>query len=247
MDTAGLSKVTIAEKLEDVLGRIEAAALRSKRDPNAVRLIAVSKEQSVEKIREAYSLGLRDFGENRVLEALPKQEELADLNDIRWHMIGHIQSRKSRFVVPNFSMVHSIDRIKIAKMLNKTSGDVGEKLHVLLECNVSGEETKEGWDLALRHSWSKIIPVFEEILKLPDLEVRGLMTMAPFDASEDKLRAVFKTLRELKEFLAERIPGTWDELSMGMTDDFEIAIEEGATLVRIGRAIFGPRNHGSLQ
>jgi len=244
MEREDLHTVNIAENLAEVQGRIEAAALRSDRDPDEVRLIAVSKSQSVTKIRDAYAVGLRDFGENRVLEATSKRDELADLEEIRWHMIGHIQSRKTRYLVPNFSMVHSVDRMKIAKRLNQHSEDVGSRLRVLFECNVSGEATKEGWNLADRGSWPMIVPEFREILELPHLDIRGLMTMAPFGADDDVLRSVFQTLRELKDFLAERVPGTWDELSMGMTDDFEIAIEEGATLVRIGRAIFGPRDYG---
>jgi pyridoxal phosphate enzyme (YggS family) len=231
----------ITENIESVMNRIRAAALRSGRDWEDVMLVAVSKSQSIEKIRHAYSIGLREFGENRVYEALPKQKELLDLPHINWHMIGHIQSRKARDIPSNFSFIHSIDRMKIARKLNQYSGEAGVKPKVLFECNVSGEETKEGWNLADPISWSSILPVFEEILTFQNLQVCGLMTMAPFEASEDVLRKVFRTLRELKEYLSDQLPGNWSELSMGMTDDFEIAIEEGATMVRIGRAIFGPR------
>jgi pyridoxal phosphate enzyme (YggS family) len=234
-------KADIAKNMKSVMDRIEQAAQRSSRNPEVVELVAVSKAQSLEKIHKAYELGLREFGENRVYEALPKQKQLQDLEGIHWHMIGHIQSRKARDVPTNFSFVHSVDRMKIAKRLDRYSGEAGKKLKVMLECNVSGEETKEGWDLADPTTWPKIIPIFEEIMKLQNLQVCGLMTMAPFEAEEEELRKVFRTLRELQEYLAERLPGSWDELSMGMTDDFEIAIEEGSTMVRIGRAIFGPR------
>jgi pyridoxal phosphate enzyme (YggS family) len=239
-----LESQNIAENLASVQGKITAAALRANRNPSEVRLIAVTKSQSVAKIKEAYAAGLRDFGENRALEALTKQEQLTDFPEIQWHMIGHIQSRKTRYLVPNFAMVHSIDRMKIARRLDQHSLELGFILPVLLECNVSGEETKGGWDLVDRENWPEILPEFQEILHLKNLEVRGLMTMAPFGAEEHVLRSVFSALRELKEFLVERLPGTWDVLSMGMTDDYEIAIEEGATLVRIGRAIFGPRDFG---
>ena len=239
----GPHKVNIAQNLEEVQDRIRAAALRAERDPNEVRLIAVSKLQNIAKIREAYAAGIRDFGENRALEAIPKQKQLSDLQEIRWHMVGHIQSRKTRYLVPNFSMVHSIDRLKIAKRLSRHSKEHGQNLPVLLECNVSGEETKEGWDVADRETWSRVVPEFKEIVDLPYLDVCGLMTMAPFGASVDELRSVFSTLRELRDFLSESVPGNWEELSMGMTDDYEIAIEEGATLLRIGRAIFGPRTY----
>lgn len=235
-------KADIAKNIERVMDRIEQAAQRSGRDPEAVKLVAVSKAQSLEKIRKGYELGLREFGENRVYEALPKQKQLQDLQGIHWHMIGHIQSRKAKDVPTNFYVVHSVDRMKIARRLNRYSGQAGKKLKVMLECNVSGEETKEGWDLVDPAAWPKIIPIFEEILKLENLQVCGLMTMAPFEAEEGELRKVFRALRQLKDFLTERLPGSWDELSMGMTDDFEIAVEEGSTVVRIGRAIFGPRD-----
>jgi pyridoxal phosphate enzyme (YggS family) len=246
MSQGNLENWNIAENLAEVQGKISAAALRVNREPDEVRLIAVSKSQSVDKIREAYAVGLRDFGENRALEAVSKQKELADLHEIQWHMIGHIQSRKTRYLVPNFAMVHSIDRLKIARRLDLHCGEIKLTLPVLLECNVSGEETKGGWDLADRKNWPGILPKIREILELPNLDVRGVMMMAPFGAEEDVLRSVFRRLRELKEFLSDNLPATWDELSMGMTDDFEIAIEEGATLVRIGRAIFGPRDSGKI-
>jgi pyridoxal phosphate enzyme (YggS family) len=234
-------KAIIAANIRSVKERIAQAAKRSGRDSEAVQLVAVSKLQSLEKVRQAYSLGIRDFGENRVYDALPKQKKLRDLEEIKWHMIGHIQSRKAKDVPTNFSVVHSIDRMKIAKRLDHYAGQAEIKLKVLLECNVSGEESKEGWNLENPASWPKILPVFEEILALENLEVRGLMTMAPFDAEEDELRKVFRGLRGLREYLSARIPANWDELSMGMTDDFEFAVEEGSTIVRIGRAIFGPR------
>jgi pyridoxal phosphate enzyme (YggS family) len=235
--------INIAQNLSEVQDRIRAAALRADRDPDEVSLIAVSKLQGIAKIREAYAAGIRDFGENRALEAIQKQRELSDLQEIRWHMVGHIQSRKTRYLVPHFSMVHSIDRMKIAKRLSRHSKEHGQKLPVLLECNVSGEETKEGWDVADRESWSSVVPEFKQIVDQTNLDVRGLMTMAPFGVPEDELRSVFSKLRELRDFLSESVHGNWDELSMGMTDDYEIAIEEGATLVRIGRAIFGPRSY----
>jgi pyridoxal phosphate enzyme (YggS family) len=157
-------------------------------------------------------------------------------------MIGHIQSRKTRQLVPGFSMIHSVDRLKIARRLNDHSEQFGSKIPVLLECNVSGELTKEGWDLVDQDTWPGILPEFNQVASFPFIDVRGLMTMAPFEAKDDELRRIFGKLRELLEYLGDHIPGMGRELSMGMTDDFEIAIEEGATMVRIGRAIFGPRN-----
>jgi pyridoxal phosphate enzyme (YggS family) len=233
--------IDVAQNMEHVFARIEESASRVGRSPSQVKLVAVSKSQSPSKIREAYNHGLRDFGENRVYEALPKQKELASLEGIRWHMIGHIQSRKAQDVAPNFSLVHSVDRMKIARYLDKSAGEAGVNLPVLLECNVSGEDTKEGWLLTDHSSWEKSLAVFREITSFEHLRVCGLMTIAPWTQDEKILRFVFGALRALRDFLEERIPGYWQELSMGMSDDFEVAIEEGSTMVRIGRAIFGPR------
>jgi pyridoxal phosphate enzyme (YggS family) len=234
-------KALIEKNIKSVQTRIEQAAYRSGRNPDEIQLVAISKSQRISKVRHAYTIGLRNFGENRVYEALPKMEQLDDLTEICWHMVGHIQSRKARDVPANFSWVHSVDRVKIARRLDRFAEEAEKEMKVLLECNVSGEETKEGWNLKERSSWSEILPVFEEILEFHNLEICGLMTMAPFFAEEAVLRTVFRNLRELRDFLSANLPGSWKELSMGMTDDFEIAIEEGSTMVRIGRAIFGPR------
>ncbi len=236
-----LSVEVVAEKLEQVWSRIAEAAERAGRSAQEVRLVAVTKGHPVAAVRVAYEAGIREIGENRVEEALPKIEALRDLRDLKWHMIGHIQSRKARWVVPDFHMVHSVDRMKIARRLDRFAGQAGRRLPVLLECNVSGEATKAGWVLTERESWEAALEDFRQVVSLPNLEVRGLMTIAPLSEDEDLVRGVFKRLRELRDFLRERLPGDWDELSMGMTDDFELAVEEGATIVRIGRAIFGPR------
>jgi pyridoxal phosphate enzyme (YggS family) len=168
-------------------------------------------------------------------------DALADLHDLEWHMVGHIQSRKAREIAPRFDIVHSVDSTKLAGRLDRFAGQAQRRLHVLLECNVSGETSKEGWALAQREQWPCALPGFEEILALPNLEVRGLMTMAPFTREESIIRPVFRALRELRDYLDAALPGHWKELSMGMSSDFEIAIEEGATIIRVGQAIFGPR------
>jgi pyridoxal phosphate enzyme (YggS family) len=232
----------LAASLAAVRTRIFAAAARAGRDPTSVRLVAVTKGQPPDVVRAAYHAGQRDFGENRVEEALPKQAALADLDGVQWHMIGHIQSRKARLVPPAFTLVHSLDRPKIAGLLDRYAGESGRRLPVLLECNVSGEATKEGWQLADRTQWADRRAEIADVLALGSLKVMGLMTMAPLTQDPGVMRAVFRTLRQLRDDLADNLPGTWSELSMGMTDDFEVAIEEGATLVRIGRAIFGPRS-----
>jgi pyridoxal phosphate enzyme (YggS family) len=156
-------------------------------------------------------------------------------------MVGHIQSRKARSAVQHFSLVHSLDRWKLAQRLDRFAGEEGLRLPVLLECNVSGEESKYGWNLQDEPSWHIFLPEIERILSLENIEIQGLMTMAPWVLDEDVLRSCFRKLRELNAFLSHNLHVSWKELSMGMTDDFEIAIEEGATMVRIGRAIFGER------
>jgi pyridoxal phosphate enzyme (YggS family) len=209
---------------------------------NDIRMVAISKGHGVEKIRAAYHAGIREFGENRIHEALPKLEELEAFEDIRWHMVGHIQSRKAKLVIPAFDIVHSVDRMKIAQRLNRFAGESGLTFPVLLECNVSGELTKYGWNLQDEEAWSEVLPEFDQLVKMENLAVLGLMTMAPWVSDERILRSCFGKLRELASFLATNLPGEWRELSMGMTDDFEFAIEEGATIIRIGRAIFGERS-----
>jgi pyridoxal phosphate enzyme (YggS family) len=232
----------IEDNLAAVSERIEQAAERAGRAVEQVRLVAVTKGYPSSYIRAAYALGHHRFGENRVEEAIAKLDELADLSDLEWHMVGQIQSRKARMVAPRFDMVHSVDRIKLARRLDHYAAEAGRVLPVLLECNVSGEQSKAGWMLPRREDWPVVLPEIQEILAMEYLDVRGLMTMAPFIADESVVRRTFRRLRELRDYLEERIAGHWQELSMGMSSDFEIAIEEGATLVRVGQAIFGPRD-----
>ena len=232
--------IDLSKNVDQVMQRIAAAKQRSRRSSETVRLVAISKGQQVEKILNAYAAGLRDFGENRVHEALPKQEQMASYSDIRWHMVGHIQSRKARHVAPGFNLVHSVDRLKIARRLNEVALDAQKELDILLECNVSGESTKQGWPLWRESEWDSSLSSIESVLNFPNLNVLGLMTMAPWTNDRKRIRAVFQKLAALRDHFAHHLQGSWNELSMGMTDDFELAIEEGATIVRIGRAIFGP-------
>ncbi len=239
----------IARNLARVRERIGEAALRAGRDPTEVTLVAVTKTHPPETVAAAYQAGARHFGENRVEEGASKILVVnAAIPGPRptWHMIGHVQSRKARAVVAHFDHVHSVDRLKVARRLSRFAQDAGRTLPVLLECNVSGEESKSGF--ALR-GWERdparrdsFFAAAEEILALPGLVVQGLMTMAPFVADPETVRPVFVSLRALSDALREHFPTRdWPHLSMGMTDDFEVAIEEGATMVRVGRAIFGAR------
>ncbi|HAJ38340.1 MAG TPA: YggS family pyridoxal phosphate-dependent enzyme [Chloroflexi bacterium] len=229
----------IAANLAEVRRRMAAAAERSGRDPAAVRLVAVSKTYPLADIAAAYVAGQRDFGENRLEELWPKvaAAKVQGLDVIRWHMIGTLQSRKTRDAVGPLALIHAVDRVKIAQRLSRDAQAAGCVLDVLLEVNVSGEASKHGF------TPSEVLAVAAELLALPGIRICGLMTMAPYEAVPEATRPVFRALRQLRDALALRFPaGDWRELSMGMTNDFEIAIEEGATIVRIGSAIFGVRN-----
>ncbi len=240
-----VAEIHIQDRLNEVQERIEAAANRSDRETNGIRIVAVTKSHPFEIVLAAHEAGLTLIGENRVEEALAKKAAADELADLEWHMIGHIQGRKSKTVVQIFDAVHSVDRAKIADRLNRDAEHIGIRLPVLLECNVSGEASKWGWQLTELESWPEIVDEFARIQKLANLEVRGLMTMAPMVAEPERVRPVFERLRNLRDYLQQTVPGDWTELSMGMTEDYEIAVEEGATLLRIGRAIFGPRATGN--
>jgi PLP dependent protein len=240
---------SVTERIAEVQQRIADAADRAGRDPSDVLLVAVSKTYGLDAVQAAYQAGVRNFGENRVEEAGQKITEAMSLlpPDVVWHMIGHIQSRKTDEVTGLFSWVHSIDRLKIARRISEAAIGAGQVLNVLLEVNVSGEESKYGYDLAdwpeELTSLDRFCSEVQELLTLPRLRLEGLMTMAPFGDDPEDARPVFQRLHLLRDILRERFPGTaWPHLSMGMTADFEVAIEEGATIIRVGTAIFGGRS-----
>lgn len=239
---SGATLETVREQVAQVREQIAVAAARADRDPNDVSILPITKGHGIEVVRAAYECGFRAIGENRVGEGLRKRRQLAELQDLRWEMVGHIQSRKSSDVAPNFDRVHSVDRMKIARHLNRDAGEAGTVLPVLLECNVSGEESKYGWPLAERDRWAAHVQPFAEILTFGNLQVEGLMTLAPWVDDEAVVRGTFRSLRELRDFLRQQLPqGDWEQLSMGMSDDYELAVEEGATVLRLGRALFGER------
>lgn len=213
----------VKENLARVRERIERACAASKRDPKSVTLVAVSKTKPAEMIRMAYDAGQRDFGENYAQELQQKSDVLKDLPDIRWHFIGHLQSNKAKIVAPRAFMVHSVDSASLAHELSKRST---KKLPVLVEVNVAGEGSKSGVAPA------ELSPLLDSMSKEPNLEVAGLMTMPP----PGDLAVAKRCFEDLA-----RMKGSLRELSMGMTDDLEVAIECGATLVRVGTAIFGAR------
>lgn len=237
----------IAENIDRVRETIAAACACAGRAEDSVQLVAVSKKKPAEDILAAIKAGVQDFGENRVEEALTKIPEVLQQTNAspKWHMIGHIQSRKARDVVPLFDYVHSIDSLKLARKLSGLAEQENKTLDVFLEINISGEAEKYGFNA---YEWQKhpkvrdsIWQAVSEINELPALNVIGLMTMAPFVDDAEETRPMFAGLAELRAALSESLSIVLPHLSMGMTNDYSVAIEEGATMVRVGTAIFGAR------
>jgi len=236
---------SIRERLLRTLDIIAAASRKSGRLPESVRLVVVTKMQPASVIRSAVEAGARILGENYAEEAKEKIATLASLGmprEIEWHMIGHVQSRKASIVAQHFTLVHSLDNIKLAKRLDICAAEIGHSLPTLLEFNVSGEKSKHGWAAWNEACWPELLTELNEITALSHLKVRGLMTMPPLSTDPETGRPYFQKLRHLRDFLRKQVPqAEWEELSMGTSVDFETAVEEGATLVRIGQAILGPR------
>ncbi len=243
----------IPDNLEQIRRRIAGAAVRAGRAPESVRLVAVSKNHPAEAVAAAYAAGQRVFGENRPQELRDKRLQLPV--DCEWHMIGHLQSNKARLAVQTAAWIHSVNAVDLLQRLDRVAGEeaggpqpeAGNAQHatrntkrpvILLEINIAGEASKSG----ARPDAAR--ELLEAALRSPHLDCRGLMTMAPYDAPEAELRRVFGGLRELRDRLAAEFGAPLPELSMGMSDDFEIAVEEGSTLVRVGTAIFGERDYG---
>jgi hypothetical protein len=234
---------SIRARYQQTLALIAEAAIASGRAPAAVRLVVVSKSQSLEVIQAAIAAGVTVFGENYAEEAVEKITALQQ-SAVEWHMIGHVQSRKAALIAGNFTMLHSLDGSKLAGRLDRLCGELSRTLPVLLEFNVSGEESKFGLPAWQEERWSDLQPEIEQILALPHLRVDGLMTMPPFFDDPEKTRPYFQRLRRLQDFLARRYPQVgWRELSMGTSSDFIAAVQEGATFVRVGQAILGPRTY----
>ena len=231
----------IRDNFHRVLGLISDATVRSGRAPGIVHLVTVTKSQSLDVVRAAIAAGATILGENYAEEAVSKITALKE-TAVEWHMIGHVQSRKAELVAGHFDMLHALDSVKLAGRLNRFCANHGRILPVLLEINVSGEESKFGlpaWD---EDHWSDLEPMIEKILEFPRLRLRGLMTMSPFLDNPEQTRPFFQRMRRLQDYLIKCYPQVgWVELSMGTSTDFIAAIEEGATFVRVGRAILGPR------
>jgi pyridoxal phosphate enzyme (YggS family) len=232
----------VKENYQKTLHRIARSAESAGRDPNEIKLVVVTKGHPFELVEAVIEAGARFLGENYVEEARPKIEASSTFSVVDWHMIGHIQSRKARDVVEYFDYVHSLDSIKLAKRLNRFSEAAETVMPVLLELNVSGEESKYGWSVWDEEKFQQFLHQVDQIMELKNLDIRGLMMMAPFLDNPEDARPYFKQLQRMQAILMKEYPQVdWTELSMGMSSDFEIAIQEGATMVRIGTAILGER------
>lgn len=227
----------IAENLKNVEQKIQEACKRSGRDREEVTLIAVSKTKPAEKLLEAYNCGTRVFGENKVQELTEKYEELP--KDIHWHMIGHLQRNKVKYIIDKAELIHSVDSLRLAEMIDKEAEKKGITAHILLEVNMAGEETKFGLKP------EDVPEIVRDVSKFQNIQVDGLMTIAPFVADPEENRIHFANLRKLSvDIRKENVNNVnMSILSMGMTNDYEVAIEEGATMVRVGTGIFGERNY----
>lgn len=223
---------SLQKRLVDITGRISRAALKSGRQPTDVQLVAVTKMVPVDQLGEAVACGIKVFGENRVQDWLAKYEVLGD--QVEWHLIGHLQQNKAKYLAGKIGLVHSLDSLRLAQQLDRLSAVQGRPWRALVQVNVSGETTKYGLKP------DELPDLLDAIRRLPGLDVCGLMTIAPNVQNPEETRPVFRNLRLLRSEMAQARP--WlnlQHLSMGMSNDFEIAVEEGATLVRVGSALFG--------
>lgn len=227
----------LKDRLEEVEERIQEACRRAGRDRSEVTLIAVSKTKPAEVLKEAYDLGIRVFGENKVQELTEKYEVLP--KDIRWHMIGHLQTNKVKYIADKVELIHSVDSLKLAETIEKEAAKRHRTIDILVEVNVAEEESKFGLKV------EEVIPFIVKVAGFSHINVRGLMTIAPFVENPEKNRSVFADLRKLSVDITEKNIDNVNVsiLSMGMTNDYEVAIEEGATMVRVGTGIFGARNY----
>ena len=227
----------LKENLKEVQENILKACEKSGRNPEDVTLIAVSKTKPVPMLQEIYDENIRDFGENKVQELVEKYDELPQ--DIKWHMIGHLQTNKVKYIVDKVKLIHSVDSFKLGEVIEKEAAKQNRIIDILLEVNVAQESSKFGLKT------EEVIPLMEKFSQLPHIRVKGLMTIAPFVENPEENRAIFADLHKLYVDIKQKNidNGTVSILSMGMTNDYEVAIEEGATMVRIGTGIFGARNY----
>ncbi|MCR5602984.1 MAG: YggS family pyridoxal phosphate-dependent enzyme [Lachnospiraceae bacterium] len=232
--------MSIKDNLQSVKNNIAEAIERSGRNPEDVTLIAVSKTKPVSMIQEVYDLGIRDFGENKVQELVDKYDKLP--RDIRWHLIGHLQTNKVKYVIDKAYLIHSVDSVKLAREISKEAVKRSLNVNILIEVNVSGEESKFGV------SPDRLIETVEEIAALPGIYIKGLMTVAPYVVDSEQNREFFAQIMKFTvDIMQKNIDNvSMDFISMGMSGDYKVAIEEGATYIRVGTSIFGERNYNIL-
>ena len=230
----------LARNLQQVNTNIERACAAAGRTPDEVTLVAVSKTKPVSMLQEAYDAGARVFGENKVQEIMDKYDQLP--SDIQWHMIGHLQRNKVKYIIDKVAMIHSVDSLRLAQTIEQEAAKKNLVMPVLLEVNVAEEDTKFGLKV------DEVLPLLEEISSFSHIQVKGLMTIAPFVENPEENRKVFRTLKKLSvDIGAKNINNvTMSVLSMGMTGDYQVAIEEGSTMVRVGTGIFGERNYATM-
>ncbi len=235
---------SISDKYNRVMDRLHSSIVKAGRPAESVKLLVVTKGQPAENMIKAYDAGARLFGENYPEETAGKLDLLKNLPGLELHMIGHLQSRKARIVAGAFQYMHSVDRISIAEKLDRELKEAKRRMPVLLEMNVSGEESKGGFPAWDRVRWETLLPLITELQQFDSLEITGLMTMPPLTLDAETVRPYFKKLRELRDYLAVQFQShNWSQLSMGTSADFETAVQEGATFIRVGTAIMGPRNY----
>ena len=232
-----MNEYSIKDNIEEVKNKIAAACQEAGRAPEEVTLIAVSKTKPVELLREAYDCGCRDFGENKVQELLDKYEVMP--KDIRWHMIGHLQRNKVKYIVDKVALIHSVDSLRLAEEISREAVKKDTCVNILIEVNVAEEETKFGV------TCNEVKKLVQDIAKLPNIRVKGLMTIAPFVENAEQNRPIFSKLRKISvDIMEENIDNiTMEILSMGMTGDYVVAVSEGAACVRVGTGIFGVRQY----
>jgi pyridoxal phosphate enzyme (YggS family) len=235
---------SIRERYLLTLDNIANAAQSVDRKSESIKLVVVTKSQSLEVTRAAIEAGARMLGENYPEEGVMKIQSLPEFSAVEWHMIGHVQSRKAQLVAENFNFLHSLDSLKLAKRLDRFCSEAGRTLPALLEFNVGGEDSKSGWLAGDEALWPALLDELAAVIALPNLKVRGLMTMPPLGEAAEFSRPFFQRLKHLQEYLASQFPSAdFTELSMGTSSDYEVAVQEGATLVRVGTAIVGARQY----
>jgi pyridoxal phosphate enzyme (YggS family) len=238
-----LLQARIKANLEEILEIVARAARVSGRDANEISVLAISKRQPLEVIEAAYSIGQMAFGESYVQEAVEKMTYFQQFDTIRWEMVGHIQSRKARQAAENFQVVHSLDSLKLARLLNQYRPIPMPALEIFLEVNIGDESSKTGFSANNDQEWNALTAIVEQILELDRLKLVGLMAMPPLFPDPEQSRPYFQKLRKLQDYLNSQVKeAKLTQLSAGTSADFEIAIEEGATITRIGERLLGPRN-----